>query len=32
MKFEGWQRLKQEYATQFGTEAPNQALKDAPKS
>ena len=32
MKFEGWQRLKQEYARQFGTEAPNQAPKDEKKS
>ena len=32
MKFEGWQRLKQEYARQFGTEDPKQAPTDASKS
>ena len=32
MKFEGWQRLNQEYAKQFGIETPNWTPKPAQKS
>ena len=32
MRFEGWQRLKAEYAKQFGVEAPNWPPKAAQKS
>src|ERR1700722_12910392 len=32
MKFEGWQRLKAEYATQFGVETPNRPPQAAQKS
>ena len=32
MKFEGWQRLRAEYAKQFGTEAPNQPPQAAQNS
>ncbi|MGD0670187.1 MAG: hypothetical protein ABSB23_21850, partial [Bryobacteraceae bacterium] len=32
MKFEGWQRLKAEYAKQFGVETPNWPPKAAQKS
>ena len=31
MKFEGWQRLRAEYAKQFGIETPNQAPRAAQK-
>jgi uncharacterized protein YndB with AHSA1/START domain len=32
MKFSGWQRLKAEYAKQFGVETPTWAPQQAPKS